>query len=81
MNMLQPKLIRIVKRPRTALKVLRSGNVTIFRKTIYGYFNNDRTRVQKNIIHDKFYEIYAGTLTEYPYALLENHSVEKLEKD
>lgn len=70
------KLLRIVKRERTARKIFQQpGNVTIFLKSIHGY-KNDGVTVLSNYILDRFYEVYQGSFNDYPFSLKENHKVE-----
>ncbi len=70
------KLLRVVKRERTVRKICnQQGNVTIFLKSILGY-KNDGATVLTNYILDRFYEVYQGTFTDYPFSLKENHKVE-----
>ena len=71
------KLIKQVKRPRTALKVLSiNPNVSIFRITTFGSTN--ARPIATNVIRYRIYEVWKGVRTnEYPGKLNQNQRAEK----
>jgi hypothetical protein len=63
-------LLRTVKRLKTAMKIAKGGNVTIFYVVTYG--RNSKNEFQANIISDSCYEIYEGTFYNYQRELPTN---------
>lgn len=68
------KLLRKVKRARTARKILAQGNVTVFEVTTCG--RKDDGSLRKNYIIDRTYEVYQGSLASYPNTLSDNQWAE-----
>lgn len=68
------KLLRTVKRHRTANKLIKQGNVTVFRKTTYGY-KGDGT-VSHVLVQDRVFEVFEGTFYNYQLSLRENQKAE-----
>lgn len=54
--------------------VLLSPDVTIFKKTTFGY-RQDKT-VSRNIIKDIEYQVFKGRLVDYPGSKKENETLE-----
>jgi hypothetical protein len=70
------KLLRTVKRIRTARKILAAKNVSIFQKTIHGYRQNGE--VSSNVIQARFYEVYEGEFYNYQGLLKNNETILRL---
>lgn len=71
------KLIKTVKTSKAFIKHS-AGNRTGFIKRTWGY--NTKGLVTKSILKSKDYQIFDGLLSEYPYPLKENESVEMLQR-